>query len=122
MKLLAAALALFGLARADAAILRPLTGIASWYGKEKAGQIMANRHPFDPEAMTCATYAYPLGTTLRVVAGHRSIRVLVTDRGPAQRLGRLIDLSRHAFAQLAPLNVGLITVTVSVVTPERGSR
>lgn len=124
MRLLTAALALFGLGYADAEaeVLRPLTGLASWYGKEHAGHIMANGRPFDPEAMTCATYAYPLGTVLRVAYGRRTVRVLVTDRGPHPRLGRLVDLSRRAFLELAPLDFGLVTVTVSVASPERGSR
>jgi len=122
MKALALFAALFGWAQADAEVLRPLTGTASWYGKEYAGRIMANGRPFDPEALTCATYAYPLGTVLRVVYNRRTVRVIVTDRGPARRLGRLIDLSRAAFSELAPLDLGLVTVTVSVVVPGRGSR
>ncbi len=38
--------------------------------------------------------------------------MIVTDRGPAKRLGREIDLSRAAFARLAPLKLGLIEVKV----------
>jgi rare lipoprotein A (peptidoglycan hydrolase) len=42
----------------------------------------------------------------------RAVRVQVTDRGPDRRLGRMIDLSRAAFARLAPTEVGIITVSV----------
>jgi rare lipoprotein A len=91
-RLLTTLLAVLGVARSESDVLRPLTGCASWYGKDYAGHIMANGHPFDPEALTCATYAYPLGTVLRVVCNRRSVRVLVTDRGPAPRLHRFLQL------------------------------
>lgn len=91
---------------------------SSWYGDECAGKPMANGKPFDPAAMTCASWDYPLGTKLRVTHNDKSIIVTVTDRGPAKRLyakGRKLDLSREAFRRLAPLRLGLIEVSVEVV-------
>jgi len=88
---------------------------ASWYGKEHRGRLMANGHRFDPDKLTAASWAYDLGTKVVVTHDGRSVLVEITDRGPAKRLveqGRIIDLSRAAFAKLAPLELGLIDVTV----------
>jgi rare lipoprotein A len=70
--------------------------ISSWYGAECEGRLMANGKPFVPSALTCASWDYPFGTQLRIVHNARSIKVTVTDRGPAKRLyrkGRRLDLS-----------------------------
>ncbi len=101
-----------------AGLPRAQAGVASWYGDELRGRLMANGKPFDPDRFTCASWHYPLGTVLRVtLAGSsRSVTVVVTDRGPARRLRREIDLSRAAFARLAPTSVGLIKVSVSQAT------
>lgn len=89
-------------------------GIASWYGEGYRGKTMANGQPFDPDALTCAAWGWPLGTVLRVrqVGQMAAVRVTVTDRGPDRRLDRLIDLSRAAFARIAPLDRGLAEVEV----------
>lgn len=107
----------FSAAWAAADSLRPgtITGRASFYGKEHRGRPMANGAPFDPEAMTAAGWDWPLGTRLLVTHGERSVVVLLTDRGPARKLrarGRVLDLSRAAFARLAPLSAGVIEVRV----------
>lgn len=87
---------------------------ASWYGDECKGRLMANGKPFDPGAMTCASWDYPLGTKLRVYCGWRGVNVTVTDRGPAKRLlsTRRLDLSRAAFKAIAPLEQGVIPVRI----------
>jgi rare lipoprotein A len=101
------------------ALLLPTTAnaaTASWYGRECAGRRMADGRMFDPGALTCASWFYPLGAVLRVSSGGRTVDVRVTDRGPARRLvrrGRVIDLSRAAFARLAPLERGVIEVNVT---------
>lgn len=93
---------------------RSREGIASWYGEGYRGRTMANGQPFDPDALTCASWAYPLGTKLRITHGGNSVDVVVTDRGPAKHLGRLIDLSAASFARITPLHVGVIRVKVEV--------
>jgi rare lipoprotein A len=102
--------------------LTPQTGAeivtASWYGEEVEGRLMANGQPFDPSALTCASWDYPFGTLLRVTHKARAVIVTVTDRGPAKRLyrkGRKLDLSRAAFACLASLKLGIITVDITRV-------
>jgi len=95
--------------------LNSFAGPASWYGAECHGKLMANGKPFDMNALTCASYHYPLGTLLKVEFGTKFVVVKVTDRGPNKRLNREIDLSRAAFKRLAPLDNGLIHVSLKVV-------
>jgi len=84
---------------------------------------MANGHKFNPDRCTAASWAYPLGTRVRVTLEtreepQRSVIVTITDRGPAPRLvaqGRIIDLSKAAFKLLAPLETGLIPVAVEAI-------
>lgn len=91
----------------------PSVGLASWYGEDHRGKLMANGRPFNPDAMTCASWHYPLGTRLKVRSGTRQVIVTVTDRGPNRRFKkRIIDLSRASFARLAPLSRGLTQVNV----------
>ena len=93
----------------------PTRGTASWYGAECAGKAMANGKPFDPAALTCASWFYPLGTKLEVRCGNRSVIVECSDRGPARRLvakGRIIDLSRAAFEQLGDIRNGILQVNI----------
>lgn len=91
---------------------------ASWYGWEHAGRPMADGRPFDPRALTCASWFHPLGTRLRVTSGASSVVVTVTDRGPHRRLvrqGRVIDLSLAAFEKLAGKELGLVAVTIQTI-------
>ncbi len=98
----------------------PRAGVASWYGEEHRGKLMANGERFDPDQMTAASWHYPLGTRVRVSVEKPacSVVVTVTDRGPAHRLvreGRIIDLAKAAFERLAGLELGLVTVSVQPV-------
>lgn len=102
------------------------SGLASWYGEEHRGKLMANGRAFDPDKMTAASWFYPLGAQIRVTAidpslpsnGRKSVLVKITDRGPAKRLvisGRIIDLSQAAFRALASPQLGLIQVQLEIV-------
>lgn len=97
-------------------------GSASWYGYEwttgKRGT-MANGSRFNPLAWTAASYDYPLGTVLEVTnqGNGQRIAVMVTDRGPARRLGRLLDLSEAAATALGYHQAGIATVRVRVLVP-----
>lgn len=88
-------------------------GKASYYGEGYRGARMANGDRFNPEAMTAASWNYPLGTWVSVSHGVKFVTVQITDRGPALALKREIDLSEAAFAKLAPLKRGVIEVTVT---------
>lgn len=89
-----------------------ITGIASWYGPGFTGHPTSTGAIYDPERLTAAMLAVPLGTVVRVTnqAGV-SVNVLVNDHGPYVD-GRVIDLS-HRGAQL--LGIGLAPVTVQVL-------
>jgi rare lipoprotein A len=90
-------------------------GTASWYGDDYRGATMANGERFDPDAITCAMREVPLDSLVRVrrVATGATIVARVTDRGPALGTGCVVDLSRAAFARLAPLALGRIEVEIS---------
>lgn len=111
-------------ARAD---VRWANGRASWYGEGYRGKKMANGRPFDPEAMTCATWDFPFGTLLRVTNPRtgRSVIVEVTDRGPALWTKCTIDLSARAFRRIEDPARGKCDVHVSrvgEVVNEKGGR
>lgn len=87
------------------------SGPASWYG---SGQRTANGESFDPSTFTAAHRSLRFGTKVRVQHGNSSVVVRINDRGPYAG-GRVIDLSRAAFEQLAPLGAGVISVTCEVI-------
>ncbi len=95
-------------------------GIASWYGEEHRGKLMANGKRFNPDKFTAASWFYPLGTKVRVTVSEpeqtrRSVLVTITDRGPAKELvrdGRIIDLSQAPFKKLAHPDLGLVAVVI----------
>ncbi len=123
---LTTAVAAFGAERKSTA------GLASWYGEEHRGKLMANGQRFNPDRMTAASWFYPLGTQVRVTVLEpaaapkarppRSVTVTITDRGPNKRLvrnGRTIDLAHAAFKKLAHPDLGLVLVVVLPEMPRR---
>lgn len=96
-------------------------GIASWYSESDPGINIhtANGEVFEDTRMTCASWDYPFGTILRVtyLKNGDSIICRVNDRGPSKRLGRLVDLTKTGFEEMAPLRLGLIKVKVEKVEP-----
>ena len=90
-------------------------GIASYYGGgEPLNDNTAMHIPFDPRLLECASWMYPLGSVLEVTSLRtgKSVVVRCTDRGPAKRLNRLIDLTAHAFALIDDPQKGLAPVRV----------
>lgn len=85
---------------------------ASWYDLD--GNVTASGDVFDRHAFTAAHPTLPFGTRLKVERDGRSVQVVVNDRGPFVG-GRELDLSRAAFAQLAPLGTGVIHVRIEVL-------
>ena len=90
------------------------TVLASWYGA--SGEYL-NRHTasgevFRPSALTAAHRSLPFGTRLRVSFRGRSVVVRVTDRGPAARTGRSLDLSRGAASAIGLTRVGVGRVVI----------
>ena len=102
----------------DVETLEPEYCVASWYGGgEGLNTHTASGDVFDPEGLTVAAWGYPFGTVLTVWHEGVSVDVTVTDRGPHERLGRCLDLSRAAFDVLASLDEGLVEV-IYVVNEE----
>lgn len=78
---------------------------------------MTNGQRFNPDKFTCASWDYPLGSVLEVSTERGfSVRVVVTDRGPAKYLvrreNRRVDLSLAAFSVLAGPELGIVDVRV----------
>lgn len=91
-------------------VLAATCGTISFYSEAHHGRPMANGRPFNMHALTTASPSLPMGTVLivRNVQNGQSVQVTVTDRGPAKRLNRILDLSKAAFAKLAPTSKGVI--------------
>lgn len=95
---------------------------ASWYSeascrREGTSGIMANGRKLNDNNLTCASWDYSFGTRLAVRNLHNGkiVFVTVTDRGPVKRLyrqGRVLDLSKAAFAAIADLKQGIIEIAV----------
>ena len=108
---------------ASGAELTPTQGLASWYGEDHRGKLMANGRRFNPDRLTAASWFYPLGSRVRVTVAAvnrpaRSVVVRITDRGPAKDLvrdGRIIDLTYAAFRRLAHPGRGLVAISVEAV-------
>jgi rare lipoprotein A len=97
----------------------PIRGTASWYSENDPGvkKNTANTEIFDDSQLTCAMWDVPFNTRLKVTNeyNNKSVIVRVNDRGPAKRLveqGRVIDLSKNAFLQIASLDQGIIPIHI----------
>ena len=94
------------------------TGVASWYGDDWQGRLMASGKPFDDRKLTAAHRTLPLNTKVRVknlVTG-KSVEVTIIDRGPYVD-GRAIDLSKAAAKQLGMVKEGLAPVEITTIVP-----
>lgn|SRR3990167_3515102 len=101
---------------------KPRILTASWYSREsclkESGKfIMANGKELRDDQFTCASWDFKFGTKLKVINARtgKSVIVTVTDRGPAKRLyrqGRIIDLAKRAFMQIASLEQGIVEVRI----------
>jgi len=99
------------------------TGIASWYHEPQnvacPGMGKNGSNQFDPTAMTAAMRSTKCGTKVRVTnsGNGRSVVVTINDQGPFVS-GRIIDLSRAAFAEIGHLEAGTIRVTLDILNQE----
>ena len=90
-------------------------GNASWYGPGFHGKRTASGERYDMNALTAAHRTLPFGTLVRVksLVNGREVLVRITDRGPFI-VGRILDLSRAAAADLGMLGVGFKQVVLLV--------
>jgi rare lipoprotein A len=94
-----------------------ISGDATWYGWDFAGQSTASGATFDPRLFTAAHRTLPFGSFLRVHYGHRCVIVLVNDRGPYGDYDRIIDLSQAAARALGSESAGVVHVTADILVP-----
>jgi rare lipoprotein A (peptidoglycan hydrolase) len=89
-----------------------LEGESSWYGPGFVGSPTSSGVPYDPERLTCAMLAVPLGTVVRVTTpSGASVNLLVNDHGPYVG-NRIMDVSVRANRIL---NLGLGQVRIEVL-------
>ena len=93
---------------------RQFSGIAAYYSKDYKGRT-ASGERYDPAKLTAAHRTLPFGTHVQVTdpRSHRSVTVVVNDRGPFTK-GRVIDLSLAAAHALKMTERGLIRVTATI--------
>jgi rare lipoprotein A len=95
--------------------------VASHYGGNyHRGRLTASGLPFDENELTAASPWLPFGKRVRVtrIDTGSSVIVTITDRGPAMKLGRGIDLSTEAAKRLGMLKAGVVAVRIEPgVTP-----
>jgi rare lipoprotein A len=91
-------------------------GTASYYAKRFHNRKTASGERFNNRAMTAAHKTLPFGTEVFVknINNGKSVKVRINDRGPFVK-GRVIDLTRAAFSQIASLDDGLAKVEIRIV-------
>lgn len=91
-------------------------GKASFYAMKYQSRPTASGELFNQNAMTAAHKTLPFGTRVNVIntKNGRGVVVRINDRGPFVQ-GRIIDLSRSAFASIASIRLGVVDVTIQVI-------
>jgi rare lipoprotein A len=94
----------------------PREGLASWYHSRKT----SSGESFKSGGLTCAMRLKNFGRCYRVCNKGNGKCVIVrhNDFGPAKRLykkGRIVDLTKFAFSQIAHPDEGLVSVTLEEV-------
>ena len=105
------------------AYARPLT--ASYYTKESCkkegtGILTATGEIYNEEDLTCAMRRRDFGKYYKITNQENGKSVIVRHNnfGPNKKLhdaGRIVDLSRKAFEQIADLDKGVIKITIEEV-------
>jgi rare lipoprotein A len=92
-------------------------GIASWYGTKFHGKKRADGKIYNMHNISVAHKTLPLGTVLRItnLNNNETILARVNDRGPYIK-GRMIDLSLGAAKRLNAVKLGLIPVTIRILS------
>ena len=91
---------------------------ATWYGDSFHGRLTASGERYNQNAFTCASNKYKFGTRLKVTntANDKSVICRVNDRGGFSKYGVTLDLSKGAFAKIAPLAQGRARVIIEKVS------
>ena len=91
-------------------------GMASYYGRELAGNRTASGERFDPGQLTAAHRTLPFGSMVRVTntANGDSVIVRINDRGPFAH-GRVIDISHAAAREIGMHRSGTARVRMALL-------
>ena len=92
------------------------SGTASYYAMKFHNRKTASGERFDNYSMTAAHKTLPFGTKVKVtnIRNGKSVKVTINDRGPFVK-GRIIDLTRAAFAKIEKVDKGITKVKILVV-------
>jgi len=92
------------------------SGKASYYSMKYQFGKTASGERLNNNAMTAAHRFLPFGTKVIVsnINNGKTVMVRINDRGPFVK-GRIIDLTRAAFAKIEDLNKGIAEVKIRVV-------
>ncbi|QFU25371.1 septal ring lytic transglycosylase RlpA family protein [Shewanella eurypsychrophilus] len=92
------------------------SGKASFYAMKYQFRQTASGERFNQYSDTAAHKTLPFGSKVRVTnrKNGQSVIVKINDRGPFIK-GRIIDLSRSAFAAIGNLDSGVIEVKIEVI-------
>lgn len=94
-----------------------LANTVTWYGPGFHGNLTASGERFNQNAMTCASNSHKMGTLLKVTnkSNGKSVVCKVNDTGGFSKYGVKLDLSKGAFAKIAPLGQGRAKVHIEKV-------
>jgi rare lipoprotein A len=100
-----------------AAVVKTLSGAASWYGGKFHGRRTANGERYDMNKHTAAHKSLPFGTKVRVTnrINGKSVVVRINDRGPFTG-NRIIDLSRGAAGAVDMIGTGIAPVIIEIMS------
>lgn len=95
------------------------SGVASYYGRELAGNRTANGERFNPDELTAAHRTLAFGSKVRVTntATGDSVIVRINDRGPFHR-GRVIDVSHAAAREIGMHRSGTARVKLALLNDD----
>ncbi|HEV7342164.1 MULTISPECIES: septal ring lytic transglycosylase RlpA family protein [unclassified Sphingopyxis] len=95
------------------------SGMASYYGRELAGNRTASGERFDPAQLTAAHRTLPFGSLVRVTntANGDSVVVRINDRGPFSH-GRVIDVSHAAAREIGMHRSGTARVKLALLNDD----
>jgi len=94
-------------------------GVASWYGPTFHGKKTANGAKFNTHTFTAAHRTLPLPSMVKVtnLVNHKSVVVMVNDRGPFAK-DRIIDVSKKTAESLDFIRQGTAKVRVEFLPEE----
>ena len=94
------------------------SGVASYYGRELAGNRTANGERFNPDELTAAHHTLAFGSKVRVtnMSNGQSVIVRINDRGPFGGHKRVIDVSHAAAKEIGLHRSGVARVKMALLS------